>query len=110
MARRPWRAKNAWVRPNPEHLRSAASIHGGRPMRLIILLGRLAIALPFIISAAAISFGNAGTAGPGRGPRYTIPLETEAGKPLEAVSLTDWVRENSDFAKGCATRVIPLGV
>jgi hypothetical protein len=28
-------------------------------MRLIILLGRLAIALPFIISAAAISFGNA---------------------------------------------------
>jgi hypothetical protein len=24
--------------------------------------------------------------------------------------LTDWVRENSDFAKGCATRVIPLDV
>jgi hypothetical protein len=85
-------------------------------MRLIILLGTLAIALPFIISGAAIPFGNAVS---GRflerpthdgAPRYTIPPETAAGKPLDAISLTAWVRENSDFAKGYATRVVPLDV
>jgi hypothetical protein len=83
-------------------------------MRLVILLGTLAIALPFIISGAAIPFGNAvsgrflerpthdGT------PRYTIPRETAAGEALDATSLVDWVRDNSNFAKGYATRIIPL--
>ncbi|WP_027553351.1 hypothetical protein [Bradyrhizobium sp. Cp5.3] len=85
-------------------------------MRLIILLGTLAIALPFIISGVAIPFGNAVSGRflerptHDRPPRYTIPLETEAGKPLDATSLTDWISKNGDFAKGYATRVIPLDV
>jgi hypothetical protein len=85
-------------------------------MRLIILLGTLAIALPFIISGAAIPFGNAVSGRflerPTRDgvPRYAIPLETASGKPLDATSLVDWVSKNGDFAKGYATRVIPLDV
>lgn len=83
-------------------------------MRLIILLGTLAIALPFVISGMATSFGNAVSERflerPTRddAPRFTIPGETAAGQPLDAASLINWARENSDFAKGYATRVIPL--
>ena len=85
-------------------------------MRLIILLATLAVALPFIISGAAIPFRNAVSSRflerPTQDgvPRYAIPLETVAGKALDAVSLSDWVRDNGDFAKGYATRVIPLDI
>jgi hypothetical protein len=85
-------------------------------MRLVILFATLAVALPFIISGVATPFGNAvsgrflerpthdGT------PRYTVPLETPAGDPLDAATLANWVRQNDGFAKGYATRVIPLGI
>jgi hypothetical protein len=86
----------------------------GVMMRLLILLGTLAIALPFIISGTALPFGNAVS---GRflerpthkgEPRYTVPIETEVGKKLDAASLADWLREHRDFANGYATRVIPI--
>jgi len=83
-------------------------------MRLIILLGTLAIALPFIISGVAIPFGHAVSERflerptQKETPNYTIPRETAAGPSLDAASLIHWIRDNSDFAKGYATRVIPL--
>jgi hypothetical protein len=92
----------------------AAAIEGERPVRLLILLGTLAIALPFIISGAAIPFGNAVSdrflerpTQDGK-PKYTIPRETPPGEALDAGSLTQWINENSHFATGYATRVIPL--
>ena len=83
-------------------------------MRLLILLGTLAIALPFIISGAAIPFGNAVSdrflerpTHDGK-PKYTIPRETPPGEALDATSLTQWIKENINLATGYATRVIPL--
>jgi hypothetical protein len=83
-------------------------------VRLLILLGTLAIALPFIISGAAIPFGNAVSdrflERPTRDgkPKYTIPRETSPGEALDASSLAQWIKENGNFATGYATRVIPL--
>jgi hypothetical protein len=85
-------------------------------MRVLILLGTLAIALPFIISGTALPFGNAVS---GRflerpthdgEPRYTVPIETGVGKKLDAASLTDWFKWHGDFADGYATRIIPLDI
>jgi hypothetical protein len=85
-------------------------------LRFLILLGTLAIALPFIISGIASSFGNAVS---GRflerptnngKPRYTIPRETPAGEPVDITSLSHWISENSNSATGYATRVIPLDI
>jgi hypothetical protein len=83
-------------------------------VRLLILFGTLAIALPFIISGAAIQFGNAVSdrflerpTNDGK-PKYTIPRETPPGEVLDAASLTQWIKENSRFATGYATQVIPL--
>jgi hypothetical protein len=85
-------------------------------MRLIILLGTLAIALPFLILSAALPFGNAVSnrflerPTHKSSPSYTIPRETKVGEPLDEPSLISWVGENNGFARGYATRVIPLDI
>jgi hypothetical protein len=83
-------------------------------MRLVIVLATLSIALPFVISNAALSFGNAVSMRflerpTHKGvPAYIIAPETETGKPLDEASLTEWVATRKEFANGYATRVIPL--
>ena len=85
-------------------------------MRVLILPGTLAIALPFIISGAALPFGNAVSdrflerpTHDGE-PRYTVPIETGVGKKLDAASLAEWFKGHGDFADGYATRIIPLDI
>jgi hypothetical protein len=74
-------------------------------MRLIILLGTLAIALPFIISGVALPLGSAVSdrfleRPTHRGePSYTISRETGVGSPLDAASLIDWVTRNGELAE-----------
>jgi hypothetical protein len=85
-------------------------------MRLIILLGTLAIALPFAISGAATRFGNAVSWRFLERPtlvkpsRYTVPNEAKEGAPLEAKFLAEWIQGKTASAAGYATRVIPLDV
>jgi hypothetical protein len=83
-------------------------------MRLIILLAALAIALPFVIANAALPFGNAVSMRFLERPTdagalaFTIPPETETGKPIDVASLIQWVAERRESANGYAMRVIPL--
>jgi hypothetical protein len=85
-------------------------------LRLIILFATLAIALPFIISSAALPFGNAVSqrflerpTNIGL-PRYTIPTGTAAGRGLDPDSLAAWIQAQGKDAQGYAWRVIPLDV
>lgn len=85
-------------------------------MRLIILLGTLAIALPFVIAQAAMPFGNAVSLRflerpTGQGDsKYTVPPEPAKGDRLEADTLFEWVQAQGRSAKGYARHVIPLDV
>ena len=85
-------------------------------VRLIILLATLAIALPFLISQAAMPFGRAVSERflerptSSDDPRYTIPSEAAAGKALNGDTLTDWVQTQGRLAKGYTTRVVPLDI
>jgi hypothetical protein len=85
-------------------------------VRLIILLATLAIVLPFVISQATTRFGHAVSERflerptNAAAPRYSIPLETEAGKELDADGLSQWVQTNNRSASGYANNVIPLDV
>jgi hypothetical protein len=83
-------------------------------MRLVVVLATLAIALPFVISSAALPLGNAVSmrflerpTHKGE-PEFTVPLETETGNALDEASLTEWVADRKELARGYATRVIPL--
>jgi hypothetical protein len=84
-------------------------------MRFIILLGLLAVALPFIISQTAASYGNAVSERflerpTAADPRYTVPPDVAQGPELTVDSLTNWVRNHVDPAKGYVARVIPLDI
>ncbi len=84
-------------------------------MRLIILLAMLAIALPFIISQAAMPYGLAVSLRflerptNSENPKYTIPAETDKVIDLTEDALTNWTHaKGGRLAHGYATRVIPL--
>jgi hypothetical protein len=84
-------------------------------VRLIILLAMLAIALPFIISQAAMPYGVAVSLRflerPTNSvkPKYTIPAESDNAVTLTKDSLTSWTQtRGGQLAQGYATRVIPL--
>jgi hypothetical protein len=85
-------------------------------VRLIILLATLSIALPFVISQAAMPFSIAVSERflerptSVDHPRYTIPTETAAGDALNENSLTKWVGSQSRLARGYARRIILLDV
>lgn len=85
-------------------------------MRLIILLATLAIVLPFVISQLATPLGLAVSLRFLERPtsststHYTIPPEIVAAKPLDAKSLTEWVRAQGSAATGYVTRVMPLDI
>jgi len=73
---------------------------------LIILLATLSIALPFVISQAAMRFGIAVSERflerptSVDHPLYTIPTETPAGEALNEDSLTKWVGPQTRLAHG----------
>jgi hypothetical protein len=84
-------------------------------VRLIICLAALAIAMPFIISQAAMPYGVAVSLRFLERPtntgdlRYTIPTESVELVGLTGDSLTNWVRmKEGRLAQGYARRVIPL--
>ncbi|WP_315753774.1 MULTISPECIES: hypothetical protein [unclassified Bradyrhizobium] len=85
-------------------------------MRLIILLGTLAIAVPFIIAQAAMPSGNAVSlrflerpTNIGN-PKYTVPPEVAKVESLGADSLLAWVQSRPQSARGYAFYVMPLDV
>jgi hypothetical protein len=87
-------------------------------VRLIILLAMLAmlaIAMPFIISQAALPYGVAVSLRflerptNNDNPKYTIPAESEKSLELTGDSLTNWIQmRDGRPAQGYAMRVIPL--
>lgn len=85
-------------------------------MRLIILLGTLAIALPFIISQAAMLSGNAVSLRFLERPtnkvahKYTIPPEVAKIDSLSADSLLAWTLSRPQSARGYALHVVPLDI
>jgi hypothetical protein len=84
-------------------------------VRLITLLAMLAIALPFIISQAAMPYGLAVSLRflerptNSENPKYTIPAESDKAVDLTGDSLSSWIQaKGGRLAHGYATRVIPL--
>jgi hypothetical protein len=84
-------------------------------VRMVVLLAMLAIALPFIISQAAMPYGIAVSlrflVRPTNAvkPKYTIPEESDNAVTLTKDSLTTWTQtKGGQLARGYATRVIPL--
>jgi hypothetical protein len=84
-------------------------------MRLIILLAMLAIAMPFIISQAALPYGVAVSLRflerptNSDNPKYTIPAESDKSVELTDDSLTNWIQvRDGRLAQGYAMRVVPL--
>ena len=83
-------------------------------MKLLILLGTVAIVLPFLISQRASRFGYAVSerllerpTGKER-PFYRIPSEPGEATELNRASLTSWVRGHGELAQGYASKVIPI--
>ena len=112
----------------PILLRRCATTHAGAAavksgeqtrtvyMRMAILLGTFAIALPFVMSGVALRFGAAVSSRflerPTRlnSPKFVIPEEPAATVLLDAKSLKAWAITREAFANGYAMRVIPLDV
>lgn len=84
-------------------------------VRLIILFGTLAIALPFMIAQVAMPFGAAVSQRFLERPtdsgdlRYTIPQEAK-GDSLDAETLFKWVQAHGRSAKGYALHVMPIDI
>ena len=75
----------------------------------------LAIAMPFIISQAALPYGVAVSLRflerptNSDNPKYTIPPESDKSVELTNDSLTNWIQmKDGRLAQGYAMRVIPL--
>jgi hypothetical protein len=71
-------------------------------VRLIILLAMLTIALPFIISQAAMPYGVAVSMRflerptNSENPKYTIPTESDKAVDLTGDSLSSWMQAKAD--------------
>jgi hypothetical protein len=85
-------------------------------VKLLILLGTVAIVLPFIISQRASRFGYAVSERflerptSKDKPYYRIPSEPGEATELNRESLVAWMRDHGQLARGYASKVIPIDI